>query len=50
MKFMTGIPSRSGSTGFCMMGPDELKNQRWTYVKYWDRKIDEMWAEIRNAE
>lgn len=37
--FMTGIPGW-GSSGFRMMGPDELKRQRWTYVKYWINKLN----------
>lgn len=38
--FMTGIPGW-GSSGFCMMTPDQLKKQRWTYVKYWTKKLIE---------
>ncbi len=37
--FMTGLPAW-GSAGFCVMGPDELRRQRWTYVKYWLRKLN----------
>lgn len=36
--FMTGIPTFQGG-GFCMMGPDELKKQRWTYVKFWAKRL-----------
>lgn len=32
--FMTGLPA-FGSSGFSMMGPDELKRQRITYAKFW---------------
>ena len=37
-RFMTGIPG-FGSSGFRMMGPDELKGQRLTYVKYWYKQL-----------
>lgn len=39
--FMTGVPG-GFSTGFRIMGPDELKRQRWTYVKYWADKLNHM--------
>lgn len=38
-KFMTGIPFR-GSAGFSMMGPDEVRAQRWTFVKFWLGRLD----------
>ena len=36
--FMVGIPGW-GSHGFCMMDPETLKKQRWTFVKYWADKL-----------
>jgi hypothetical protein len=36
--FMTGIPG-FGSSGFCLMDPETLRKQRWTYVKYWRNKL-----------
>lgn len=36
--FMTGIPG-FGTRGFCMMGPDELRNQRINHVRYWRRLL-----------
>lgn len=38
-QFMTGIPGW-GSSGFCMMDPEVLRKQRWTYVKYWLRQLN----------
>jgi hypothetical protein len=37
--FMIGLPGW-GSAGFCMMDPETLKKQRWTYVKYWLGKLE----------
>jgi hypothetical protein len=39
-KFMCGIPFH-GSAGFSMMGPEELKKQRWTFVKHWAKELNE---------
>lgn len=40
--FMTGLQGRGlHSMGFTMMGPEELMRMRWTYVKYWLRRIRE---------
>jgi hypothetical protein len=46
--FMTGIPAR-GSAGFCMMGPDELRRQRMTYVRYWMKLLGKHIDEIKAA-
>lgn len=45
--FMTGIPSKFGSRGFCMMDPEVLKKQRITFVKYWLRKLEQEFASMR---
>jgi hypothetical protein len=45
--FMRGIPGRGGSSGgFQMMDPETLKNQRWTYVKYWLKRLSKDWDKI----
>ena len=36
--FMTGVHGW-GQYGFCMMDPEVLKKQRWTFVKYWYKKL-----------
>jgi len=46
--FMTGVPGW-GSSGFCMMGPEELKKQRWTYVKYWANLLVKQRSEAISA-
>jgi len=47
-QFMTGLPGM-GSTGFCMMGPEELKKQRITYVKYWVGRLSRDLKAISSA-
>jgi hypothetical protein len=47
-RFMRGIPSPY-SVGFNMMGPEELKRQRWTYVKFWLNRIDEDTRAVKAA-
>lgn len=46
--FMTGYPSRFGG-GFSMMDPETLRKQRFTYVKYWLRKLEKDMADIAAA-
>ena len=45
---MTGIPGW-GSAGFAMMGPDELRRQRITFVKYWIKKLGDDLANVKTA-
>jgi hypothetical protein len=42
---MTGVPGM-GSSGYCMMDPETLKKQRWTYVKYWLKKMNKDIREV----
>lgn len=46
--FMTGIPGW-GSSGYCMMDPETLKKQRWTYVKYWLKKMNKDISDVVKA-
>lgn len=46
--FMAGVAYR-GSAGFAMMGPDELKGQRWTFVKRWIKELNDHRAAAINS-
>lgn len=45
--FMIGLPGWA-SSGFCMMDPETLKKQRYTFVKYWHNKLNSDRAKILN--
>jgi hypothetical protein len=47
-QYMTGLPG-FGSSGFCMMGPEELKKQRLTYIKYWNKRLTNDLAAIAKS-
>ena len=47
-EFMRGIQGW-GSSGYCMMDPETLKKQRWTYVKYWLDRLTKDRKEVKAA-